>query len=80
MTPSHVVHGFLYSPEFQNKNLSDSEFLKVLYKAYFDRSPDPEGYKGWMSVMASGKSREHVTSGFDGSDEFQRLLYTFGLK
>ena len=79
MTPSHVVHGFIYSPEFQNKNLSDSEFLKVLYKAYFDRSPDPEGYKGWMAVMASGKSREHVTNGFDGSDEFKRLLYTFGL-
>ena len=39
-----VAKGFAMSVEIKNKNLSDGDFLKTLYKGFFDREPDKALY------------------------------------
>ena len=34
---------FLYSEEFENRNLSVDNFIEVLYKTFFDRESEPNG-------------------------------------
>ena len=36
-----VGAGFIESPEFKNRNLDDEAYIRVLYKAFFNREADP---------------------------------------
>ena len=74
-----VAGGFAMSREFKNRNLSNDEFLKVLYKGFFDREPDVDGYNGWLSKLNSGTSREEVIAGFVNSAEFKNLCARYGI-
>jgi YVTN family beta-propeller protein len=78
-TGSDVAYGFIYSNEFQEKNTSDSEYLTVLYKAFFDRDPDPSGWTTWLSDLENGKDRLEVLQGFIFSQEFAKLCDAFGI-
>ncbi len=72
--------GFFNSQEFYNKNLSNDEYVKVLYRTFFDREYDQEGYDYWMNRLASGTSRNEVLMGFANSREFANLKASFGLR
>ncbi len=48
-----TAYGFIFSEELISRNLSNDEFLVVMYKAFFDRTPDPEGYANWMGLLNS---------------------------
>ncbi len=74
-----VAKGFAMSKEFKNKNLSNDEFVKTMYKAFFDREPDEGGYNGWMQKLNSGVSREAVIAGFVNSQEFKNLCNKYGI-
>ncbi len=39
----NVGYGFVQSPEFKKRNLNDEEYIKVLYRAFFDREADNGG-------------------------------------
>ena len=78
-TPAEVAHGFIFSKEFTDKNLNDSQFVDRLYHTYFDRNPDTAGMLNWLAVLAQGYTREFVNAGFAKSDEFYNLLKAFGL-
>jgi hypothetical protein len=75
-----VANGFINSPEFLNKNLSDDAYLKVMYKAFFDREADPQGYNDWMGQLNSGVSRQFVLAGFVNSTEFRNLCAKYGIE
>lgn len=77
--PSDVVWGIVFSDEFTNRNLSNEEFVKVMYRTYFGREADEDGFNDWMSQLNSGASREHVVNGFSNSEEFANLVKSFGL-
>lgn len=72
--------GFFNSPEFLAKNLSDDEYVKVLYRTFFDREYDQAGYDDWMNKLANGTSRNEVMLGFANSREFAQLKASYGLK
>ena len=63
---SEVARGFVFSKEFQGKNLSDEEYVEYLYKIFFDRASDEEGKQYWMGKIRSGYSRQEVFDGFTG--------------
>lgn len=72
--------GFFHSPEFQNKNLSNEEYVKVLYRTFLDREYDKPGLNDWVSQLNSGqKSRDEVLRGFSGSREFADIMRQYGL-
>jgi len=79
-TGADVVEGFVFSEEFKAKNHSNEEFVKILYRAFFDREPDASGYSLWLGKLSSGTSREAVLNGFLESQEFANLCNSYGIK
>lgn len=74
-----IAHGFIRSQEFIGRNLSDNDYVDVLYSTFFDRRADREGKETWMRALASGESREHVLSGFVNSQEFSGLCDRYNI-
>lgn len=73
------TNGFFLSEEFLSKNMSDSDYVKTLYRTFFDREYDPDGYDYWMTKLKSGVSREEILKGFAYSKEFEDLKRSYGL-
>ncbi len=79
VTGEDLAEGFILSPEFILHDTSNETFLLILYRAFFDREPDPEGFSGWLQAMQNGKSRESVLEGFIHSSEFDGLCHRYGI-
>ena len=77
-TPLQAADYFVLSDEFKAKNLSDEEYIKVLYRAFLGREYDDEGLKTWTDMLKNGESREVVLLGFTGSVEFRGIMADFG--
>ena len=80
LTGSDVGNGFVFSAEFLNKNVTDEEYVQVLYEAFFNRQPDSAGLQGWLDALANGASRKDVLNGFIFATEFAELSDDFGIK
>jgi PKD repeat protein len=78
-TGADVARGFIYSPEFVAKNTANSEYLTILYKAFFNRDPDPAGWDVWLAELNSGKDRGEVLNGFIYAQEFYNLCEDYGI-
>lgn len=79
-TAKQAAYGFVFSNEFQSKNLSDEDYVKTLYRVFMDREPDSAGLNSWVNVLRSGQSREHVFNGFADSPEFIELCQSYGIQ
>ena len=79
-TPEKVAEGFVFSDELKKQNLSDEEFIRILYVGLFDRQADDEGLRDWMAWFEEGRTRMDVFYGFAGSDEFRELIAQFGFR
>ncbi|MBB5264840.1 hypothetical protein HNP82_001979 [Catenibacillus scindens] len=75
-----VAQGFIDSPEFKAKNLSDTEYLQVLYRTCLNREGDVPGMAQWQAVLDSGMSRLWVFKGFVESDEFTQICQSYGIE
>lgn len=72
--------GFFHSPEFLNKNLSNEEYVKVLYRTFLGREYDKAGLDDWVGQLNSGqKTRDEVLRGFSYSREFANIMKQYGL-
>ncbi len=74
-----VALGFFKSQEFINKNLSNEEFVDILYQTLFDREADSGGREGWLNELTNGTSKDEVMYGFFNAQEFTNLANTFGV-
>lgn len=61
--------GFFHSLEYINRNRSDRDYVRDLYRAYLGREPDQSGWDAWTNVAAT-QGREIVLNGFANSQEF----------
>ena len=72
--------GFFHSQEFLRKNLSNEEYVKVLYRTFLGREYDAAGLADWTGQLNSGaKSRDEVLRGFSDSVEFADIMRQYGL-
>ena len=78
-TAAEVAQGIFFSPEFQNKEYSDVQYVKLLYRTMFGREADETGLKGWLDKLNSGMSREYVFRGFAESQEFENLCNSYNI-
>lgn len=78
-TPVAVAREFFFSPEFKNKNLSRTEYVKVLYRTFMGREYDKAGLDYWVKRLNSGDSRRNVLNAFAGCPEFQNIIKKFKL-
>ena len=77
---SDVARGFIFSLEFMNMNVSNEAFVDKLYRAFFDRDPDADGYMNWVHALNAGASRYSVLDGFILSQEFFNLCATYSIE
>lgn len=78
-TPVEVAKLFIFSKEFEDKKLNDTEYIKVLYRTFMGREADKVGLNYWLGELNNGQSRERVLERFAGCDEFQDIIKSFGL-
>lgn len=74
-----IAKSFMNSAEFKNRNLSNSDYLDVLYRTFFDRAADAEGKAYWMDQLQKGIPRTQVLSCFVNSQEFSSICDRFGI-
>ena len=79
-TGADVARGFLYSPELTARNLTNANFVRTLYRTFFNREAEETGLKSWETVLAQGGSRQEVIEGFINSTEWANLCLTFGIR
>ena len=73
-TPEQIAREFIFSTEFQNRQLSHSDVVRVLYRLFLYRDADEEGLSAWVEKLDAGVGLEEVVNGFAASDEFRAVL------
>lgn len=79
LSGTEVAYGFVFSPEFIGKNLSNDLFVEQLYRAFMGRASDPSGKADWVGQLDSNCSRESVFNGFALSQEFEVICRNYGI-
>lgn len=74
-----IARGFIFSEEFSNRNSSNQDFVAVLYRAFFDRDYDIEGFNNWIQHLENGISRYAILDGFLYSLEFEILCKEYAI-
>lgn len=75
-----AAEGYIFSTEFTNKRLSDTDYVKVLYRTFMDREYDAGGLTYWVNKLGAGESRQNVMRGFSRSEEFQKICNNYGVR
>lgn len=78
-TPVQVAECFFFVPEFTDKKLNNTEFVKTLYRAFMGREYDKPGLDYWVVRLDRGESRKTIVKTFAGCEEFQKIIRGFGL-
>lgn len=79
MTASQVIEGFVYSAEFQNRVMTDDEYVEIMYECMLNRASDPQGKANWIDALNQGASRRYVLVGFTNSQEFTNLCNSYNV-
>lgn len=70
-----MLDTFAGSPEFNLTygQISDADFITLIYKNVLGRAPDPQGQQGWTAYLAAGMTRGQVMGNFSESPEFKMI-------
>jgi hypothetical protein len=79
-TGQEVAQGFINSQEFVSRNVTNQEYVRILYQAFFNRVPAAASLADWVSQLEGGKSRHEVLMGFLLSSEFMNLCEAYGIR
>ncbi len=81
LTGADCAREFLTSKEFKDRNLSDEDFLKVLYSTFFNRNveDDVDGFNFWLNSLKS-EGRDNVVDGFINSTEWCNVCASYGVR
>ena len=77
---AEIIEQFVASAEFQNKKLSNSDSVEILYKAMLGRGSDPVGKASWVEKLDAGQDLTAVINGFCGSAEFKAICDSYGIQ
>jgi len=72
-TGAEVAEGFILSNEFENKDVSNEEYVQVMYNAFFGRKAGQAEVDAWVDVMENQYDKRYVFAGFANSTEFGNL-------
>ena len=77
-TYSELVEFFALSKEATEHSKSYGSYIKMLYRAIYDREADEDGFNYWKTFMDFGVTRQEVLEGFLNSPEFDELCQRYG--
>lgn len=75
-----VAAGFLFSDEFTARNVSDEQYVDILYRVFLGREADASGREYWLEKLRNGMSRLYVMNGFSASEEFTMICGNCGFE
>ena len=78
-TGAEVAEGFVMSDEFLNQNLSNEDYVEILYETFLNRKSDESGKGDWVKRLSEGLSRRYILKGFVESEEFERICNSYGI-
>ena len=78
-TGTMVAHELMFSDEFISREVSNDEFVDILYRALLAREPDEGGFNHWVHQLYEGLSREEALFSFADSPEFINQMYGIGV-
>ena len=76
---SSIARGFFNSQEFIARELDNEEFVNTLYRVFFDREPDTQGFTNWINALENGATRSEVINEFAGSTEWTSMCARYGI-
>jgi len=79
-TAGEVAFSFVFSPELAVRNVSNAEFVDILYRTFMNREGDVSGRNHWISRLYAGRSRGEVFASFVNSSEFTDLSRAAGTR
>ncbi len=75
-----IAKEFILGAEFGLRGLSNSDYVDVLYRTFFNREADAAGKDFWIMNLEAGNSREYVLAQFVNLDEFKILCGQYGIE
>jgi len=79
MTGSTIAYRFIFGTEMHERDLSDEQFIDVLYRALLGRASDSTGRNHWVRQLQNGNSRYSVFVSFAATNEFGRMCNDHGI-
>jgi len=77
---SEAAYGFIFSPEFQNKSVTNEQYVELMYNCFFERASDSAGKAYWLNAMNNeGMTRTQLYAGFTNSQEFDNLCASYNI-
>ena len=73
-TPDQIARGFLFSGEFQGRNIGNEELVKILYRVYLNREADADGLAAWTQKLNEGTSLQELLNTFSRTGEFKAVV------
>ena len=79
-TGASTLRGFFHSNEFAKLNVSDTEYIKRLYKAAFNREADDFGVSNRLKELEYGFTWDYILKKVTGSAEFKSKCAAAGIE
>lgn len=76
-TMEAAAKSFFKSDEYVNKNSSDADYVKALYRTFMDRTADEGGLEFWVNSMVGGMDRDAVLGEFAKAPEFGEIIENY---
>ena len=73
MSCEEIAYGFINGDEYDEirANISDEEYIEILYGALFNRDAEPQEKVDWLQKLQDGMTRKKAFKGFLDSEEFK---------
>lgn len=79
-TGAECAYNFLRSAEFKSKTISYSDYLNILYRAFFNREFDFEGKNFWLISLCKGEiTLDALADFFINSKEWADTCASYGI-
>ncbi len=78
-TGADLAQAFILSQQFEERGVSDEEFVVILHRTLLVREPSEDELRRWINVLASGVSREAILNQFTRADEFAHVCARYGV-
>jgi hypothetical protein len=76
---ANTAYCFFMSEEMKSRNLSNVEFVEILYNVLLGRHSDSAGKANWVARLDGGVSRAGAVRGFAESSEFTGICREYGI-
>ena len=79
MTGAQLTENFIQSTEYQNKKMTNAQFVKNIYEVLLARTPSEKEISSWLTRISGGQTRRAIVMGLVNSSEFEKLCKAAGI-